>query len=282
MKIGIAGGGALGLLCTAHLMAQGHDVFLKLRNREQIQKIEDEGICLEQEDRMYQYRPRAGRESTEEPDLWLCTVKQHHISELFDNWKPAAPMLMLQNGIGHMDIIPEGVEAYPAVVTHGALRTSLHEVRHTGDGMIAVPLTGKREVEELIRQSGKLNVSEVADIKTRIHKKLIMNAVINPLTVLYEKPNGYLLENPEAEEEAQKLCIEAAAILDMEKLIWEDVKQLIRMTARNRSSMLADYEAGRPLELQAINGALITMAGVKGAPHHERIVYLVRKKEAER
>ncbi|NJP36456.1 2-dehydropantoate 2-reductase [Alkalicoccus luteus] len=280
MRIGIAGGGSLGLLCATHLMAQKHEVFLQLRNKEQINKVNSSGIRLEGDDNLYV--PKAGRETTEQMDIWFCTVKQHHVNELFLKWKPHAPVLMLQNGIGHMHAVPDEVEAYPAVVTHGALRLSINEVRHTGLGNIAVPKSANKVLQKLISQSGRLQLVEDQDIQKRIYKKLVMNAVINPLTVLYEKPNGWLLLSSEAKEEARQLCLEAASIVGLEETIWEEVQELIERTAANRSSMLADFEAGRPLEIEAINGALIALAAPGRAARHQHIVHLVRKKEEER
>jgi 2-dehydropantoate 2-reductase len=97
-------------------------------------------------------------------------------------------------------------------------------------------------------------------------QKLAVNCVINPLTALHRCPNGELNNDPERSSQVAALCREvreiacaagmAAAVADLHQI----VTQVISSTATNRSSMLQDVLAGRPTEIDYINGYLVKIA----------------------
>jgi 2-dehydropantoate 2-reductase len=105
----------------------------------------------------------------------------------------------------------------------------------------------------------------VDDIENRLWQKLLVNAGINGLTVLYDCPNGQLLEIPEASSRLRTLVEEGARIarhkgIDVGPDPVARTLEVCRDTASNISSMLQDVRLGRPTEIMAINGALLAEA----------------------
>jgi 2-dehydropantoate 2-reductase len=59
---------------------------------------------------------------------------------------------------------------------------------------------------------------------------------------------------------------------------WDELVEVCRRTAINRSSMLQDVESGRETEIEAINGSLVRLARRHGilAPLNETMADLIR------
>jgi 2-dehydropantoate 2-reductase len=108
-----------------------------------------------------------------------------------------------------------------------------------------------------------------APVQSRIRQelwlKLLGNAVFNPLSVLTRATLGEMAGSPlvatieraameEVDSVARRLGIEVPISID----------QRIRGAARvgpHKTSMLQDLEAGRPLEIDAIVGSVVELAG---------------------
>ncbi len=125
--------------------------------------------------------------------------------------------------------------------------------------------------------------SELAAVRLR---KLAVNLVINPLTAVLNRPTGALLEPP-AWELVGELVREMAPVLQArglavgEEELLELVGGVIRATAANTSSMLADVRAGRRTEIEEITGVLLRWGSELGLelPRHRALYHLVRALE---
>lgn len=120
------------------------------------------------------------------------------------------------------------------------------------------------EAAALLNRAGlKSEISP--DIKAELWRKLVINAGINALTVIYDCPNGALLEIPPARRTMAAAVIEAAAVAAACGFpLGEDpvalTEEVCRRTAGNISSMLQDSRRGRPGEIAAINGEIVRRA----------------------
>src|SRR5699024_12812511 len=66
------------------------------------------------------------------------------------------------------------------------------------------------------------------DWEKLLANKLMVNAVINPITTLFHVPNKEVLTNPYLHHLAEQLCYEAATVLHLEyKTEFEKVKKKI-------------------------------------------------------
>ena len=93
-------------------------------------------------------------------------------------------------------------------------------------------------------------------------KKLVVNAVINPLTAILRVKNGELITNPHYYLLVQLLFkeIEQSLQLQNSKGHFENVIAVCEKTAKNHSSMLRDLEENRPTEVDAILGYILEKA----------------------
>ena len=115
-----------------------------------------------------------------------------------------------------------------------------------------------------------LNIAWHADIRTPMWHKLAINSVINALTAIYQCANGELINHPQGRPRLQQLCIETQDVMSrvgIEPLgqgLLNSALRVLQQTALNKSSMLQDCQAGRPTEVEAINGYIIQ----QGALYH--------------
>lgn len=127
-----------------------------------------------------------------------------------------------------------------------------------------------------------LNATSVdtRELLMRQLEKLVVNAVINPLTVLFNCKNGILFSDWEwgidARSIADYLVSEAEEVIlslpefqdasESErkqfsvKALLKRVEDVAQKTAENTSSMLQDVQAGRKTEVRYINGYFDTRA----------------------
>ena len=85
-------------------------------------------------------------------------------------------------------------------------------------------------------------------------KKLVVNAVINPLTSILQIKNGELIENPHYFQIVKSLFTEIQECLHLQKPehYFNNIIMVCEQTAKNKSSMLWDLEEKRPTEIEAI------------------------------
>ena len=108
-----------------------------------------------------------------------------------------------------------------------------------------------------------------APIQTRIRNeiwlKILGNATLNPVSALTRATLAEMLTDPTTRELIRTLMEEVAAVA---RAVGAEVPLSIskRMdgaaaTGQHKTSMLQDLEAGRPLEVDALLGAVVELAG---------------------
>lgn len=264
MKIGVLGGGSIGLLVAKYL-CENHDVTVYVRRSQQKQKLNDHGLFLSSLLTPSRVSALLTTEMNDEECIIIC-VKQPELSSvlpLLSSFNKNTPIIFLQNGMGHINLIQDVVQpVYMGIVTHGALRNSDHIVTHTGKGIIKLAnFSGTDEDLAIIVQ--KLNNGTFPfQIETNWQKvlaeKLVINAVINPLTAIFEVPNGDIIRNVHLMHLAKELCREACSILQLDFLVqWNHVQTVATNTKENISSMWKDIKNNRKTENEAISGYLV-------------------------
>lgn len=311
MKIDIVGAGAIGLLFGGGLALAGNQIRLWTRTPEQATALEVNGYVLEDAaaaDRhvapgTYKVQPieDAKRLINSDKAEWiLLTTKQRHIddslikdiSQLLDRHTKIA---CFQNGVGHLEAIEAafpGNPVFAVITTEGAKRISDRHVIRSGTGMTKIGASGHasgrfegKTAESLVKTliQGGFPALLSNQIDKEIYGKLLINAVINPLTALLRIPNGDLLETEERRELLRRLYDEAMLVykaggIDVEPDLFERIVAVCRSTAGNVSSMLKDVLDGAPTEVDYINGRLVEMARAANvsAPGHETLWRLIR------
>lgn len=272
MRIGIIGGGAIGLLFASYL-SKFFDVTIYTKTQQQARDLNESGLVLLKQNHTEVIPVKAGQisEWNAREELTVVAVKQYQLEAVITELRKAPildSLLFLQNGMGHLKFI-ENLPArnlYIGSVEHGALKENSTTVHHTGVGVanVAVFKGDKTQLEKLL--SVRIEDFKFAlkpDYYEMLVNKLVVNAVINPLTAVLEVKNGALLTNPYFSKISGQVFNEIAAILQL-KNPEEHLRRVMRVcgqTAENRSSMLKDIESGRKTEIDAIIGFLLEEAG---------------------
>jgi 2-dehydropantoate 2-reductase len=141
----------------------------------------------------------------------------------------------------------------------------------------------------LLYQQAQIHLQWDKGIDAHQWNKLSINAVINPLSVIFECTNGELLSIPKAREYTSLLCHETASVLQKlglntsaQQLI-NEAEQAMKVTFNNISSMRQDYQNGQQLEIEYFNQVLINKAKKLNIdlPVHQFIIQSVLKKHQD-
>lgn len=295
MRVGIIGAGSIGLLFAAYL-SRVFDVTVYTRSLEQANEINLHGISLlNRMDRtVAAVKALPITDWQESEELTIIAVKQYQLFSIIERLKQTEAMpenlLFLQNGMGHLKLLNDlkGANVYVGSVEHGALRENLYTVRHNGAGTTNVAVY-KGDSEFLQWLTGAVSkvfpMTYQEEYFAMLEKKLIANALINPLTAILQVKNGVLVDNPFYYKILQNLFCEITAILNLKhpEEYWGQVMKICQQTADNRSSMLKDIEANRQTEVDAILGYLLEEAdrnGIKSSSL-ETLYYLIKGKESQ-
>ena len=132
------------------------------------------------------------------------------------------------------------------------------------------------------RLAGLVQALQAAGFETHLEKdvadlvwsKLVINVGINALTAITGQPNGGLLEMEETRAIMADLVGEAVAVARRRgihsptRTRWQRCSTWPERPARNRSSMLQDFDRKRESEIEFMNGAIVREAaalGIRGA-----------------
>ncbi|MDF1506691.1 2-dehydropantoate 2-reductase [Robertmurraya sp. DFI.2.37] len=296
MRVAIIGGGAIGLLFSYYLK-QEHNVILYVRSHSQKMEIEANGITVRNQEGLFHTYVQVELISEWEEnvaDLVIVCVKQYQLESLLKDMKltHGKPSLFIQNGMAHLKIIDRFrlTPVYVGSVEHGAYRENGHAVVHTGIGETKIACYqghNQKIVNELVHTSHpSFRFRFVDDYKDMLQKKLVVNALINPLTALLNVENGMLMNNPHYYQTFTDVFTEVSNILGLDdgQLYFEHARQICLNTAHNHSSMLKDLEAGRETEIETILGYLIAEARQRKmeAPLITALFHLIKGRQLER
>ncbi|MDQ0273901.1 2-dehydropantoate 2-reductase [Cytobacillus purgationiresistens] len=270
MKISIIGGGSIGLL-FAHYLNKYHHVTLYVRSEQQARLLSSSGLIMQSDQTEDHQTIQADviHNWTDENDLTILAVKQYHLSDLMEKLgsQTGSPLLFLQNGMGHLSILQElkQKEILLGVVEHGALKVNGNTVIHSGFGKTKLAkYKGSNELVHELLSSPIVNFSFTLENNYlfMLQEKLVVNAVINPITAILKIRNGELVENKDFYIVFQQMFHEVVKVLNIKDIdhTFSYLESVCRQTAANRSSMVKDIEEGRPTEIDAILGYLLDEA----------------------
>jgi 2-dehydropantoate 2-reductase len=189
---------------------------------------------------------------------------------------PHTRVAVLQNGIGHAERLAPLVgdaTVVPTIVYYNGERLSADRVRfrRAGDHELTVADDVEGRAFEALLDGTNLRVLRSADFTTRAWRKLLINAVANPVTALTLQRQAVFRR-----EDVKALCRaileEAAAVgrADGAQLAPDEAEQmlatLLTYPADAGTSMYFDRLAGRPLEGDALTGAIVAAGARRGLP----------------
>jgi 2-dehydropantoate 2-reductase len=207
---------------------------------------------------------------------------------------PEATVMTVQNGLGAEEIVRR----------HGTWRllsavTFMSGTRHSDTHVEYVldtetwlgpygdtPPELAEETARLIGAAG-LKARAFADLRPAQWSKLIFNATVNGVAALTGLPHDFHFAEGELGELVHALVDEGkrvadAAGIELHDDPWEMNVLATRRGSAHHPSMLEDVRAGRPTEVELINGALVQEGGRLAVPTplHQALYALVKAREA--
>ncbi|MEI8183125.1 MAG: ketopantoate reductase family protein [Desulfomonile sp.] len=303
MRIAVVGAGALGSVVGVLLLEAGLDTVFVERDHDKVRLIRENGLWLEGVSGERIVRPAIYQDLSEAGliDLALVLVKSYDTRSAISTLEQILPgsglVLTLQNGIGNYETLDE---AFPGRVllgttTMGAMYLAPGRYRHTGFGSTHFGETDgtirerTRAIGSVLEKMNSGPVHVVDNAVGCVWSKLIINAAINAPCTLLAIRNGRLPETDSGKELIYKIVSECLMIVRAKGigLIFEDpadqVIGVCRGTSENINSMLQDILAGRPTEIDFINGALAREAEELGfaAPVNKTLALLIKARETK-
>ena len=291
MKITVLGCGALGQLWLTALRKHGHDVQGWLRVPQpycSVNLIEEDGTIFNES------LTANDPDFLAQSDMLLVTLKAWQVSDavkaLAATLPASSPVLLLHNGMGTIDELKSIHQPLLMATTTHAARRDGNIIVHVAGGVTHIgPARAQDGDYSYLADTLQDVLPDVAwhnHIRPQLWRKLAVNCVINPLTALWNCPNGELKNHQQL---VATLCVEVASVVEREGLhtsaddLRYYVDQVIESTAENISSMLQDVRAQRHTEIDYITGYLLKRARAHGisVPENARLYDMVKRKESE-
>jgi 2-dehydropantoate 2-reductase len=319
MRFLIAGAGAIGAYIGARMAQAGFDVTLFARGPH-LRAMQERGVQVKSGEGDFVARPTiAGSLSDVGPvDVVFLGVKAHGLPQLAPQLKPVlgpdTTVVSTQNGIPwwyfqgfggeweglHLErvdpggVISSAIEARRVVGSIVYLATEITApgvIQHIEGNRISLGEPDgtrsdrSRRIAEALIASG-LRCPITTRLRHEIWVKALGNASLNPVSALTRATVVQMVRDPgvcsvirnimqEVEAVAHKLGMELPVSIDQRIAGAEKVGE-------HKTSMLQDLEAGRPMELEALVGAVVELGERVGLPMScTRTVYNCTKLLAE-
>jgi len=214
-----------------------------------------------------------------QPVDWVLLCTKAHQTPSVAPWlarlcQASTRVAVLQNGIGHAARVAPYIgaaSAVPAVVYYNGERPGPGRVRLRRGGDLDLAVADDalgREFASLL-DGTLMRVRLSADFTTRLWRKLLVNAVANPMTALTLQRQGVMRR-----DDVHALCLavlEEAAVVGRAEgaRLAEDepariMDGLFSFPPDAGTSMYFDRLAGRALEIDALTGAIVAAADRHG------------------
>lgn len=309
MNILVVGLGAIGITFAALLKKSGHEVYGLTKPNYLAsfadRKVQISGIWGRHEavlDDVYaDIEPLMGNK----PDLIILTVKSYDTEGAVKALAPLVSgntlVMAAQNGYGNYETIARLVgkeHALLARVIFGAKLLGVGMAEVTGfagavtlgqpDG--SVPESRCKSIAEAINASG-IPAEYAQNVRALFWDKLLYNCALNPLGALLECNYGKLVDDEGLCRTMNAIIREMFAVAEAHgiALRWKSADEyiehfygmLVPPTRQHFPSTYQDLMAGKKLEIDALNGAIVRLGKEKAVPVpvNETVTSLLKAKE---
>jgi 2-dehydropantoate 2-reductase len=320
MRVVIAGAGAIGGYLGARLARSGADVVLHARGPH-LDAMERRGLRVISAEGDFEVRPVIARDlaAIGRADVVVLGVKAHGLTALAPTLHPLlgpeTVVVSTQNGIpwwyfqrhgGEWDglrlervdpggVVAGAIEPHRIVGSLAYFATDLVEpgvIRHTEGNRISLgepdgtrSERARRIAETLIAAGFRCPVT--TRFRHEIWVKLLGNVAFNPISALTGGTLEEIVRHPDASRLVREVMEETEAVaarLGIEMPISADQRMAgAAKVGAHKTSMLQDLEAGRPMEIEAVVGAVVELGDRVGvAMPATRAVYACVKLLDER
>ena len=303
MHVAIIGAGAIGAYVGAALARGGAEVTVYARGPH-LEAMQARGIHVQSPRGDFHAHPRAVGTIAEigPVDVAVLAVKAHHLPDVVGALPhivhDATTVVTMQNGIpwwyfqrhgGPYDgtilqsVDPGGVLTAaiapsrivgsviycsteivePGIIRHSeGTRYSLGELDRT--------ITPRLEAISQAFVAGGLKAPMEADVRREVWVKILGNASFNPISALTRATLVDMADDPGVCAIVAEMMAESIAIAEQLGIeIGISIEKRIdgaRRVGAHKTSMLQDLELGRPLEIEALVGAVVELGALIGVP----------------
>jgi 2-dehydropantoate 2-reductase len=228
-----------------------------------------------------------------EPVDWVLLCTKTHQTQSAAPWlarlcAAKTRVAVLQNGIGHVERVAplaDGATVLPIIVYYNGERLAPDRVRlrQGSDQDMAVADDADGRAFAQLFAGTPLRVQLCDDFATLIWRKLLINAVANPITALTLQRQA-VLRRAEIQELCLAILAEAVAVGRAEGVRLADdepqraLATLFTFSVELGTSMYFDRLAGRTLEIEALTGAIVAAGERHGiaTPLNRTLLALLR------
>jgi 2-dehydropantoate 2-reductase len=315
MKFLIVGAGAIGAYIGAKLSRAGLDVTLFARGPH-LRAMQERGVRVQSVDGDFEAHPKISGSLDEvgAVDVVFLGVKAHSLPQLAPQLRPVlganTVVVNTQNGVpwwffqgfggawegmrlervdpgGVISAAIEARRVVGSIVYFSIEITAPGLVHHTAGNRITLGEPDgtrsdrSRQIADALIAAG-LRSPVTTRIRNEIWVKILGNVAFNPISALTGATLVQMARDPEVSVLIRNIMREAEAVasqLGLELPI--SIEQRIagaEKVGEHKTSMLQDLEAGRPMELEAVVGAVVELGERLNLPMvHTRAVYACAK-----
>jgi 2-dehydropantoate 2-reductase len=315
MRFLIAGAGAIGGYIGAMLARAGEDVTLFARGPH-LEAMRARGLRVVSGEGDFEVHPRAigNLQEAGAVDVIFLGVKAHGLTQLAPHITPLiredTTVVSTQNGVPwwyfqfqegefaglHLErvdpggVVAKSIDCRRVIGSIAYFSTDIAEpgvIRHNEGNRISLgePDGSRsdraRAIAAALVKAG-LRSPLTARIRHEIWVKILGNVAFNPISALTRATLEQIVHDPETCALVRNIMLEAEAVaakLGMELPVSIDQRIAgAEKVGAHKTSMLQDLEARRPMEIEAIVGAVVELGERLGVPMpHTRTVYACTK-----
>ncbi len=309
MNILIFGGGAVGLGLARSLITAGNDVTI-IDVEPTVIALKEKGIVQTGVLGEFSIQPGAFKvydtlEKIDDVKIdYICVCIKSYLSETiakvlkqYEHKTGTCPIVLFQNGWGNAEQFIQYFDKeriFNARVMTGYIKPGLHHVDITvhADAIHMGSLYGG-DTKKLLSLASELTKGGMpAEVTEQVSKdiwaKMLYNCALNPLGAIFNVPYGELGKSEYTKAIMNNIFSEIFETMHKagysthyntaEDYIDVFYSRLLPSTGEHRSSMLQDIQAKRRTEIDALNGAVVTLAKQHGVrtPVNEVMTSLIK------
>ena len=301
-KICIFGAGAIGGFIGARLAKAGEAEISLIARGAHLEAMQANGLRLTEAGQDHILHPRLASDARElgPQDFIILTIKSHALPSVVDALQPLigrdTTILFAQNGLPwwyfyrhggrfdgrHLESVDPGGRLWRSLGPERALGCVIwqaaeiakpgHVVHVYGDRMpLGEPsgeITDRANILSGLLIKAGIKSPVKPDLRHEIWLKLWGNLSFNPVSVLTPGTLAELAQDASARRVLRAMMVEAQTVGEPLGVRFPvSVDERMDMAAKvgaHRTSMLQDFDAGRPIELDALLGVVIELAQMQG------------------
>lgn len=280
----MVGAGSVGGFFGARLAKKHPDVSFLLRPNT-LAAVKQSGLTIRSADGTFTVKPQAASDVRQlpRPDLIVLGVKAYDLDEVLNQIEPTLTektvILTLQNGIDTEDRLLARIQRDCVVGGVAYIYSKIVEpgvIDHYKKGALAIGELMGHESERLLAirdlfTSAGIPCHLSKDIRRTKWEKMCWNCVFNPITVLIDDHVAKALDHPEMAGVIRQIVGEVAAVSATLKvpLSSDMAERVVKASQEIRdihTSMYDDWKAGRPTEIDYLNGYIVEQGRRLGIP----------------